>query len=153
MAKKCRGSWSVELTFDGSGKPERGEMSIGAEDAGGNFDGEHFDEGNTTSKTLRRGKCKSGKIHFERDHKDGGVIVHDGEVVSDLEMSGTFKIVPVGSLNKLEGDGSEKGDRGTEKDREIGDTGIWTGTKDGLVEEGKEKKSEKGKGGSYQSAP
>jgi hypothetical protein len=134
MDKKCKGKWRIELTFDGSGnETERGSMSIEPEDEEGNFEGDHFDEGNPASKKLRKGKCKDDKIHFERAHKDGGLIIHDGDVTSDEEMNGTFKIVAVDSHDESQGGGSKHdGKDKNKKDRDPGDTGTWTGVKEGL---------------------
>ncbi|HVG35582.1 MAG TPA: hypothetical protein VM911_21200 [Pyrinomonadaceae bacterium] len=133
-ARKCEGEWRIELTFDVSNKREKGRMTIGPEDGDGNFDGEHVDEGNSTKKKLRKGKCKSNKIHFERDHKDGGEIVHDGDVTGDREMSGTFSIDEAVSRRDSKDYGSKQGGKDKEKvkKKDAGDTGTWTGVKEGL---------------------
>lgn len=132
--RKCKGDWRIELTFDVSNKKEKGRMTIGEEDEEGNFDGDHVDEGNPTTKKLRKGKCKSNKIHFERDHKDGGVIVHDGEVTGERDMSGTFSINAAVSPRESEGYESQQGgkDKQKAKKKDTGDTGTWTGVKEGL---------------------
>jgi hypothetical protein len=133
-ARKCEGEWRIELTFDGSNKKENGRMTIGPEDGDGNFDGDHFDVGNPKGKKLRKGKCKNDKVHFERDHKDGGEIIHDGDVTGERDMSGTFSIDAAVSLRESEDYGSKQGgkDREKAKKKDTGDTGTWTGVKEGL---------------------
>jgi len=121
---KCEGKWRLELTFDVSNIKENGSMTIGPEDGEGNFEGDHFDEGNPTAKKLRKGKCKSNKVHFEREHKDGGVIIHDGNLTGERDMSGTFRI----DAPDLQGGKDKQKD----KKKDPGDTGTWTGVKEGL---------------------
>ena len=144
MAKKCDGLWNLTLKYDDGDVEDDGFVVIEKEDANGNFKGKHTSSNDNEERDLRKGKCKDGKISFERDHEDEGVIVYFDGVVGEDRLDGKFKIVEGDSLDESEGDRSKYGGKDKDKKRAVGDTGIWTGTKDGLD---KDKKPKKGEGG------
>jgi hypothetical protein len=138
MAKKCDGRWKLTLVFDknpGVDVPD-GVVEINKEDMQGVFAGKHT-ASNAKERPLRKGKCKDLTISFERDHEDDGVIAYTEGVVGEDSLKGKFRIIGGNVADSSEGGrskygGKDKKKEKKDKDKDPGDTGTWTGVKEGL---------------------